>query len=68
MKNPFKGAKSLSDLQDEDERLQMELSVAQKRAAIRKLEERGVGWKPFSKDGTKRGISWSGVLAWFRSH
>lgn len=64
------GKKSLSDLQEEDDRLTTELSVARKRALIRRLEEVGGqgSWRMFSGDGTKRGVDFSAVKRWLREH
>lgn len=66
----FKRERTLTELQEDDERLDTEVSVARKRALLRMLNARaGEGsWKSFSNDGTKRGISWDRVWAWLKSH
>ncbi len=70
MKNPFAPKKSLSDLQEEDEVLDVKLSVAKKKAMIAEIEHReGKGsWKMFSRDGTKKGISFERIKSWLKSH
>ena len=68
---PFFGKeKTLTELQETDERLETEVSVAKKRAMLRELEARaGAGsWKMFSDDGTKRGVNISRVWQWLKSH
>jgi hypothetical protein len=66
----FGRTKSLTELEEDDDRLDTELSIAQKRAAIRRLEEQsGQGsWKAFSSNGKKGGIDWGAVGRWLRTH
>jgi len=71
--NPFKRERTLTELQEDDERLTSELSVARKRAMLRELEARqGRGsWKMYSDDGTKRGIpqsGWQRIWSWLKTH
>ncbi len=70
MRNPFKSKPSLAELQDKDEYLSTKLSIREKEAAIKELEQRmGKGsWKIFSSDGTKGGISWQRVYNWLKGH
>lgn len=70
MKNPFESPKTLTELEEKDDRLDTEVSIAQKKAMIKRLEERGGqgSWKAFSSNGRKSGISWSSVWAWLRKH
>jgi hypothetical protein len=53
--------KSLEELQSEDETASVELSIAQKRAAIAKLKANGLTPKSF-------GNSWANIRAWLKSH
>jgi len=53
----FKKEKSLAELEEEDEKLEVELSVTQKRQAIAELKKRGLTPKHFSFD-FKRIINW----------
>lgn len=70
MKNPFGGEKTLTELEESDDRLDTEVSIAKKRAMIKQLDERGGqgSWRAFSSNGRKSGISWSSVWAWLRKH
>lgn len=53
--------RSLEDAQAEDEALQVEYSIEQKKAAIRKLKQQGLTGKQF-------GWNWSSIMSWLRSH
>ena len=66
----FKQEPSLADLQERDETLDTKLSIAQKQAAIRELEERGGRgfWKSFSSNGQKSGIDFGRVINWIKTH
>lgn len=66
----FKREKTLTEMQDEDDRLESEVSVARKRALLAQLNARaGKGsWKMFSSNNKKSGISWGRVWAWLRTH
>ena len=70
MKLPFGKNKTLTELEEDDDRLDSELSIAKKRSMIKQLEERGGqgSWKAFSSDGKKSGISWSSVWNWLKHH
>ncbi len=66
--NIFKKNKSLSETEEETERLQAEnekesvqLSIAQKRAAIAELKKRGLTAKHFSFD-------FSRIISWLKTH
>ena len=59
---PFwKPSRTLEESQEDNERLEVELSIEQKRAAIKKLKESGLTPKSF-------GGSWRSILAWLRTH
>ncbi len=64
----FKKHKSLTELQEEDEYLDTEVSVTRKKAMIKALGQRaGKGsWKMFSDNGKTSGISWARVWAWLK--
>jgi hypothetical protein len=68
--NPFKSKPSLEELQQRDEYASVELSLAKKKALIKELEARGGRdkWKEMSDDGTKKGINFSRIIAWLKSH
>lgn len=48
--NPFKKEKTLAELEEEDERLNTELSVSQKKYAIARLKEKGLKPSHFGGD------------------
>lgn len=58
---PWQKQKTLDELQSENERLEVEYSVEQKRAAIRKLKENGLSPKSF-------GFNWSSIMSWLKTH
>ncbi len=58
--------KSMEELQQENERLEVEYSVEEKKAMIRELRQRGQDPQHF-KDG-KGGINFSKVWAWLKTH
>ena len=67
----FKRRKSLDELQDEDEQLDAELSVAQKKATLRELNQRTgqtQSWKLFSDNGRQSGINFNRIVAWLKVH
>lgn len=70
MKNPFGGEKSLTELEEADDRLDTELSIAKKRAMIRQLEERGGqgSWRAFSSNGKKSGLDFGAIWRWLKTH
>ncbi len=65
----FKRHKTLADLEEEEEQLDTEISVAKKRAMLREVDSRmgKGGWRKFSDNGKKSGINWARVWAWLRS-
>ena len=66
----FAQKKSLEELQEEDEGLTTDVSIAKKRALIRELEAReGTGsWKMFSENGKRSGVDFRKIWAWLRAH
>jgi hypothetical protein len=66
----LKSKPSLEELQRRDEYAEVELSLAKKKALIKELEARSYQgkWKEMSDDGTKKGINFSKILAWLKSH
>jgi len=56
--------KTLSELQEEDEKLDTELSVARKRAMLKaidaKMGQKG-SWRLFSDNGKLSGINWTRI-------
>jgi len=56
----FGRRKTKEELQEDDERLDIELSVAQKRAALKKAKEYGVSRSNFG--------SWREFWHWFKTH
>ena len=60
-----KKPKTLDELQEDDDRLTVEHSIWQKRAAIAELKRRGKDPSAF-KDGGK--FNWQKIWAWLRSH
>lgn len=64
----FKTKKTLSELQEEDDRLTTELSVERKQSLIAELKRRGKNPNDFSNNGKKSGINWSAVWRWLKSH
>ena len=53
--------KSLEELEEEDGKLDVEISVARKRAMIKAIEQReGKGsWRLFSSNGRLSGLNWT---------
>jgi hypothetical protein len=68
IKNPFKTEESLEQLQEREERVTLQLSIAQKEAMIKQLEAKGKQWQHFSTNGKKSGISFEKVRAWLRGN
>ncbi len=60
---------ALTELYEEDERLNTEVSVVQKKVMLRRLNrEMGQGsWKFFSANGKLSGIDWNRVQSWFKT-
>ena len=59
----LKPKKSIEELEQEDESTQLQLSIAEKKALMRKAEQRygKGGWKLFSSDGFMSGIDWQAI-------
>ena len=56
--SPFQRKPTLEEAQEEDARLDIELSIEQKKAALRKLKEAGLSPKSFG--------SWRAIINWLR--
>jgi len=67
-KNPFKQESTLAELQEREERMTLQLSIAQKESMIKQLEAKGKQWQQFSSNGKKSGISWERMKAWLRGN
>lgn len=57
---PFSRKKDIEELQEENERADVELSVEQKKLAIKKLKAAGLSTKSFG--------SWREILNWLKTH
>ena len=68
LKNPFKHEPTLEELQDREERVSLQLSIAQKEALIKKVEAEGRKWQQFSTNGKKSGIDFNKIRAWLRGN
>jgi PAB1-binding protein PBP1 len=66
LKNPFKTEPTLEELQEREERVTINLSIAQKEAMIKKLEMQGKQWQQFSTNGKRSGVDFSKIRAWLR--
>jgi hypothetical protein len=68
--NPFKKKPTMEELQQRNEYADQELSLKRKQALMRELEQQGGKdkWKEMSSDGTKKGINFSKILQWLKSH
>lgn len=68
--NPFKSKPSIEEMQRKNEYADEELSLAKKQAMMRELALRGGKdkWKEMTDDGSKKGINFSRVLQWLRTH
>ncbi len=66
----FEHKKSLGELQEEDEQLTSEVSIAEKRALIKKMKmEYGESaTKDFSDNGKASGFNVSRALHWLKHH
>jgi hypothetical protein len=65
--NPFQTHKSLEELEEENERQELELSIAQKKALIARLKARGGNPNDFKK-GKGKGFSFSAITNWLKTH
>ena len=61
---------SLSEMEEQEERLDAEISVMRKQQILKELKQKGgTGlWKRFSTDGTQSGINFRSVIRWLRTH
>jgi len=64
----FGHKRTLSEEQEDDDRLTTQLSIAKKRAMIAELDARGADWKAFSDNGKKSGLDFQRIWAWLKSH
>jgi hypothetical protein len=67
----FKEEKSLSQLQEQDEHLDVQLSVARKRALLNELKEKSGSssfWKLFSDNGSQSGLNFSRIIQYLKTH
>ena len=66
----FKPKPSIEELRKRNEYKDEELSLAKKDAMMRELKQKGgkEKWKEMSDDGTKKGINWSRIIAWLKTH
>ena len=67
LKNPFKEEETLEQLQEREERVTLQYSIAQKEAMIKQVEARGRQWQQFSDNGKKSGISFEKIRAFLKS-
>lgn len=66
----FKQQKSLTELQEEDERLDSEITVHRKRLLLKQLNKKmgKDGWKMFSDNGKSSGINFARIIAWLKNN
>ena len=66
----FQKHKSLSELEEENEQLDAELSVARKKAMLAEVSRKGGAgfWKRFSSDGSHKGINFHSIKEWLKTH
>ena len=62
----FKSKPTIEELEEENNRGELEYSIAKKKAMIKELEARGKRWEEFSNNGKKSGISFDKIAAWFK--
>lgn len=65
----FQKHKSLSELEEENEQLDAELSVARKKAMLAQVSQKGGAgfWKRFSSDGSRKGINFKAIGQWLKT-
>lgn len=65
-----KRERSLSEMEEQEERLDAEISVMRKQQVLKELKQKGgTGlWRHFSTDGTKAGINFRAVINWLKTH
>ena len=68
IKDWFTEPKSTEELEAENERKGLELSIAKQNELIEELKVRGRKWQDFSTNGKKSGVVWDKVRAFFSSH
>jgi hypothetical protein len=64
----FKEPKSMEELEAENEKKGMELSIKKQELLIAELEARKKKWQDFSSNGKKSGINFDRVIAWIQGH
>jgi len=66
----FKPKPSIEELRKRNEYADEELSLAKKKAMMKELAQKGgkEKWKEMSDDGTKKGINFSRIMQWLRTH
>lgn len=66
----FNREKSLAELQEEDERLDSEISVSRKKVLLKSLDSRmgKNSWKLFSNNGQKSGIDFHRIINWLKNN
>ncbi len=59
----------LSDMEEEEEELDIQISVKQKRAILKELDKRGEKgfWRKFSINDKMSGMDWRKALHWIRN-
>lgn len=60
--------KSLAELEEEEEYLQAEYSVEQKRAMIREVRARGGDPNAIGSDGRGKGLNFQKIWQWLKTH
>jgi hypothetical protein len=65
--NPFAQHKSLEELEEENEEQELKLSIAQKKALIKKLEQHGGNPSDFKKK-KGGGFSFGSIISWLKTH
>ena len=62
----FGQRKSLDELEEENERAELEYSIAQKKQMIKELKERGGNPNDFKEKGS--GINFKKIFDWLKTH
>ena len=57
-------------MEDEEDRLDAEISIVRKRQYLAELNKRGGQgfWKRFSSDGTKQGLNFKSIAEWLKNN
>jgi hypothetical protein len=66
VKQMFTRPKSFEELEETEERREIELSIAQKESLIKQLKAKGGEPNDFKEK--KGGFSWSGIIKWLKTH